>query len=699
MQTRTPQIPPQTRTPQIHSDLRMLPWFMEDADPKPPAGLAPQVAGHGNNVTNKPREAPFSWQQHSDASLSHHRLSTIVPVASTSMPSLDGIDAKGGGYAPGGSVVSNSRVRLAEPQPPDRLQVTWQQPSTVSFSAGSADLSSSHPGSLATAKTVPRTEYTTQQIQRTRTEYQTVQRSVPRIMMTTQQIQKERIEYQTVQRSVPRTTMMTQTQTIMEWVQVPKQVTIEVPVTTEEIVSEQVAYHVPYTETTQVPVQTEEIVSEQVAIEVPYTETIQVPVHTQDTVNNQVVISEASYANTVDLDVPVTTKEMPSRSSSTPTATHTPLNMSSLPPQALTVVARTGNDGHRSAQPMMPSRPQSLASIRPANAGPMDDYACPSGWIDLDGRSSSVVSRMRKTLEQKAITVVHAAPSPRQPCAQSLDVRQASILQVPSPWCPQHSLSASNEQQAEHSSMREPSSSSAAAGPSLPVRAVCQLSQAPLMSLCRSQEMPLMSRTHVSCPTSRSIQAPRAPGTAPPKSPALFLNANNPSGMRQGAIVLSKHRRPRTGAAITPRKRRRTTGGALTYDNTCTEELAACARDARDDIIAAATTVKFAATHNSPAVSTPTSTIVVSAYKHSEAFGNFCRMFEEQVCNRIPRPMSAHAVLSVTVFSDVHPSKCTVCPLSTTQSCGSQHACLLCEMSIFVLRRFGSAMMVPAPHL
>merc|ERR1712216_695439 len=77
-------------------------------------------------------------------------------------------------------------------------------------------------------------------------------------------------------------------ETVMEWVQVPKQVTVEVPVQTEEIVSEQVAYEVPYTETIQVPVQTEEIVDEQVAYEVPYTETISVPVTTEDVVYEQV---------------------------------------------------------------------------------------------------------------------------------------------------------------------------------------------------------------------------------------------------------------------------------------------------------------------------------------------------------------------------------------------------------------------------
>ena len=82
--------------------------------------------------------------------------------------------------------------------------------------------------------------------------------------MTTQQIQKERTEYKTVQRSVPRTTMTTETKTVMEWVQVPKQETVEVPVTTEEMVSEQVAYQVPYTETIQVPVHTQNIVNEQV---------------------------------------------------------------------------------------------------------------------------------------------------------------------------------------------------------------------------------------------------------------------------------------------------------------------------------------------------------------------------------------------------------------------------------------------------
>jgi hypothetical protein len=54
------------------------------------------------------------------------------------------------------------------------------------------------------------------------------------------------------------------------------------------MVSEQVAYQVPYTETIQVPVTTEEMVSEKVAIQVPYTKTIQVPVHTQNIVNEQV---------------------------------------------------------------------------------------------------------------------------------------------------------------------------------------------------------------------------------------------------------------------------------------------------------------------------------------------------------------------------------------------------------------------------
>ena len=68
--------------------------------------------------------------------------------------------------------------------------------------------------------------------------------------------------------------MTTRTETVMEWVQVPKQVTVEVPVQTEEIVSEQVAYEVPYTETIPVPVQTQDIVNEQVAYEVPYTYTV-----------------------------------------------------------------------------------------------------------------------------------------------------------------------------------------------------------------------------------------------------------------------------------------------------------------------------------------------------------------------------------------------------------------------------------------
>merc|ERR1711966_606954 len=60
------------------------------------------------------------------------------------------------------------------------------------------------------ARRVPRTDYTTQQIQKERTEYQTVQKRVPRTEYTTQQIQKSRTEYQTVQKTVPKTTMTTQ---------------------------------------------------------------------------------------------------------------------------------------------------------------------------------------------------------------------------------------------------------------------------------------------------------------------------------------------------------------------------------------------------------------------------------------------------------------------------------------------------------
>merc|ERR1712216_172669 len=96
-------------------------------------------------------------------------------------------------------------------------------------------------------------------------------------------------------------------ETVMEWVQVPKQVTVEVPVQTEEIVSEQVAYEVPYTETIQVPVQTEDIIDEQVAYSVPYTETISVPVQTQDIVHGQVAY-EVPYTETI--SVPVTTEDV-----------------------------------------------------------------------------------------------------------------------------------------------------------------------------------------------------------------------------------------------------------------------------------------------------------------------------------------------------------------------------------------------------
>merc|ERR1719183_2507194 len=126
--------------------------------------------------------------------------------------------------------------------------------------------------------------------------------------------------------------MTTRTETVMEWVQQPRQVTVEVPVQTEEIVPEQIAYEVPYTETISVPVQTEEIVSEQVAYEVPYTETISVPVTTEDVVYEQVAyqvqdapIAEVTQYQEVVQQIPMGTYTQPAQQTYTqPVQSYTP---------------------------------------------------------------------------------------------------------------------------------------------------------------------------------------------------------------------------------------------------------------------------------------------------------------------------------------------------------------------------------------